>query len=73
MVKDMAEQTKVTWNIPSHLIDPARQAAARQGVPMNAFAARAIRNEVLRQQLAQAGSIDDAEWLDTIEADEDAA
>lgn len=72
MVAGMAHD-KVTLTLPGQTLTAAREVANETGTPLSAFVARAVRNEVLRRQLAalsDAGQLDlDADWLDTVEAD----
>ena len=69
MVKVMAQQ-KVTVSLPAHTVAAAQTAARQAGTGFSAYVARALRNETLRQQLAETRLPGDADWLDSAEADE---
>lgn len=65
------EKKKVTLSLPRHTAEAAQEAAKNAHVDFSAFAARALRNETLRQQLAAAPLPELGDWLD--DAEDDAA
>ena len=64
------EKKKVTLSLPRQTTEAAQQAARDTHVDFSAFAARALRNETLRQQLAARPLPELTDWLDDAEHDE---
>lgn len=69
MVKHM-DKRKVTVSLSQHTVDRAKEAARQAGTDFSAFADRALRNEILRQQLRTARLPELPGWLDDAEQDE---
>lgn len=61
---------RVTVSIDSGLRDSAKRQADADGVSLSAFAARALRNETIRRQLAATPLDEVPGWLDDAEHDE---
>jgi hypothetical protein len=68
MVVGMAPR-KVTLSLPGQTLAAAQAAARKTGAPFSSFAARALRNETLRQQLAGSRMPQDQTWLEIAETD----
>lgn len=64
------DKKKVTLSLPAHTVGAAQEAARRSGSDFSAFAARALRNETLREQLAEVPLPELSGWLDDAEHDE---
>jgi predicted transcriptional regulator len=63
--------SRVTVSLPDDVRAALKQQADRGGLSESAFAARAIRNEVLRRQLEASGPPSEVPgWLDDAEHDE---
>lgn len=61
---------RLTVSIDPALLNTLKQQASAAGTSTSAYAARALRNEILRRQLTAEPPAEVAGWFDDAEADE---